>query len=444
MHQEAGSQQGTGIIRVILTADNHLSAYTPKLSVPKLAERRKRLGTAFKQTVDAAIERQADLFIQAGDLFDSLDPRNRERDFVAEQLSRLQAAGIHAFGVSGNHDTPRQKTEQGGFAPQSLYGKLKGMHFFSSSDQIRPVLLEIAGIQVALAGLSYHPHVPPGGDPFDQAQIVDPEGVLERAQVGILILHTAIEGHAFPGQMEIFARRDSLAHLADFQIVLAGHVHAYDRFSIGDKTVVVCGATERMEFGQDEEHVGFVSLEITSEGLLHSEHVPIEPQPRHLLRLRTAELWSHHEAMQEEQTDDLPADEEKRFFQTESPGISVTERIWQQVEPLCTEDAMVRVTLEGPLTREQYHELDLRALWQQGQQRAFSFEVDESRLTLISERSQGQIERGDRIAPRDMLEGIASEWMEQTTTPAERVLLQKMRARVLDRYEELVGRETAR
>gem|GEM_PF-2937407 len=132
------------------------------------------------------------------------------------------------------------------------------------------------------------------------------------------------------------------------------------------------------------------------------------------------------------------------FFQTESPGISVIERIWQQVEPLCTEDAIVRVTLEGPLTREQYHELDLRALWQQGQQRAFSFEVDESRLMLISELSQGQIERGDRIAPRDMLESIASEWMEQTTTPAERVLLQKMRARVLDRYEELVGRETAR
>lgn len=233
---------------------------------------------------------------------------------MAEQLSRLQAAGIHAFGVSGNHDTPRQKTEQGGFAPQSLYGKLKGMHFFSSSDQIQPVLLEIAGIQVALAGLSYHPHVPPGGDPFDQVQIVDPEGVLEQAQVGILILHTAIEGHAFPGQMEIFARRDSLAHLAGFQIVLAGHVHAYDRFSIGDKTVVVCGATERMEFGQDEEQVGFVFLEITSERLLHSERVPIEPQPRHLLRLRTAELWSHHEAMQEEQTDDLPADEEKRFF----------------------------------------------------------------------------------------------------------------------------------
>ena len=135
-----------GIIRVILTADNHLSAYSPKLSPTKLAERRRRLGLAFKQVVDAAIERRAHLFIQAGDLFDSVDPRNRERDFVAEQLKRLQSAGIHTFGVSGNHDTPRQKTEQGGFAPQNIYHRLNGMYYFASSDVLTLVELDVAGL----------------------------------------------------------------------------------------------------------------------------------------------------------------------------------------------------------------------------------------------------------------------------------------------------------
>ncbi len=105
---------------------------------------------------------------------------------------------------------------------------------------------------------------------------------------------------------------------------------------------------------------------------------------------------------------------------------------------------MVRLTLEGPLTREQYHELDLRALWQQGQQRAFSFEVDENRLVLTNDLSQGQIERGDRIAPREMLEAVAFEWMGQAEAPAERLLLSKMRQRVLDRYDELAGREASR
>ncbi|HET8844539.1 MAG TPA: metallophosphoesterase, partial [Ktedonobacteraceae bacterium] len=133
MDHQNGARQDSRVIRVILTADNHLSAYIPKLSPTKLTERRRRLGLAFKQAVSAAIERRADIFIQAGDLFDTIDPRNKERDFVAEQLQRLQAAGIRPFGVSGNHDTPRQRIEQGGLAPQSIYARLSGMHFFSSS-----------------------------------------------------------------------------------------------------------------------------------------------------------------------------------------------------------------------------------------------------------------------------------------------------------------------
>jgi len=40
-----------------------------------------------------------------------------------------------------------------------------------------------------------------------------------------------------------------------------------------------------------------------------------------------------------------------------------------------------------------------------------------------------------------MLEAIAQEWMEQTETPSERAILTKTRQRVLDRYDELSGRE---
>jgi exonuclease SbcD len=444
MDRENGTRQGTGVVRIVLTADNHLSAYIPRLSPTKLAERRRRLGMAFKQTIDTAIERQADLFIQAGDLFDSIDPRNRERDFVADQLRRLQLAGIRAFGVSGNHDTPRQKTEQGGFAPQSIYDRLNGMHFFSSSDVIAPVLIEVAGIQLAIAGLSYHPHVPPGGDPLDHVQIDDPEGVLTRADLGILILHTAIEGHAFPGAMEIFARRNSLLKLKGFHVVLAGHVHAYDRFSIGDKKIVVCGATELMEFGQSEESIGFVYLELTRDGLRHTEHIPIKPQPRHTILLRTTELWPRHEVNGKTSSVSLSEEQEADVLLEEHAELSVTERIWQHVEPYCVEDAMVRLVLDGPLTREQYHELDLRALWLQGQHQAFSFEIDESHLFLTNDLYQENIERGDRIAPGEMIEAVALEWMEQTEDPAERLLLGKMRQRVLDRYNELSGREAGR
>jgi DNA repair exonuclease SbcCD nuclease subunit len=424
-----------GIVRVILTADNHLSAYSPKLSPTRLAERRRRLRKACKQVVDAAIERRAHLFIQAGDLFDSVDPRNLERDFVAEQLMRLQSAGIHTFAVSGNHDTPRQKTEQGGFAPQNIYHRLNGMYYFASSDVLTPVELDVAGLRLALAGLSYHPGVVPGGDPLDHVGITDPDGVLTGADLGILILHAAIEGHAFPGEKETFVRRSSLARFEGFRVVLAGHVHAYDRFSIGDKAVVVCGATERMEFGQSEDRTGFVYLELTREGLRHAEQVPIKPQPRHVVTIRTTELWSPQQPNTATPLNPSPTQE------SEVPVLSVEERIIQKLDSYCTEEAMVRLNLEGPITREQYHLLDLRSIWLYGQQRAFSFEIDESRLFLINDLSQARVERGERIAPREMLEAIAQEWMEQTGTSSERAILTKTRQWVLDRYDELSGRE---
>lgn len=430
------SGRDEGIVRVLLTADNHLSAYSPKLSPTKLAERRRRLGMAFKQVVDAAIERRAHLFIQAGDLFDSVDPRNRERDFVAEQLRRLQSAGIHTFGVSGNHDTPRQKTEQGGFAPQNIYHRLNGMYFFASSDVITPVEIDVAGLRLALAGLSYHPGVTPGGDPLDHVKLVDSDNVLTRVDLGILILHAAIEGHAFPGEKETFVRRSSLDRFEDFRVVLAGHVHAYDRFSVGDKTVVVCGATERMEFGQDEDKTGFVCLELTREGLRHAEQIAIRSQPRHVVTIRTTELWPPQQSNTERYLNPSPTQER------EAPVLSVTERIIQKIDTYCTEEAMIRLNLEGPITREQYHLLDLRGIWLYGQQRVFSFEIDESRLSLVNDLSQAQIERGERIAPREMLEAIAQEWMEKIETPDRRAILTKTRQRVLDRYDELSGRET--
>ncbi len=429
------STQGEELIRVIMTADNHLSAYSPRLSPVKLSGRRRRLRAAFRQTIDTAIERQAHLFIQAGDLFDMVDPRNLEREFVAAQLKRLQAAGIQTFAVSGNHDTPRQKTEQGGTAPQSIYHQLGGMHYFASSDQLEPVLVEAAGLRIAVAGLSYHPGVLPGADPLDHVQLYDPEEKLSQADLGLLILHAALEGHAFPGEKEVFVRRSSLDRFDGFQVVLSGHVHAYDRFNVGNKAVVVCGATERMEYGQSEDRTGFVYLELTRQGLQHSEHIPIKPQPRHVITIRTTELWPP------QQPAPNGAKDTPGSGITSADNLSPTERIIQKLEPFCTEETMVKLVMEGPITREHYHQLDLRSIWLYGQEHAFSFELDESRLLLKSEHDDEMIERGERVAPREMMETIIYEWMEQSDSPEARAILAKTRQRVLERYDELSGKE---
>ncbi len=439
-----GGKDDTDVVRAVLTADNHLSAYTPRLSPAKLTARRRRLGKAFEQAVDYAIANDAHLFLHAGDLFDSTEPRNQERDFVARQLVKLQSKGILVFAVSGNHDTPRQSTEQGGISPQGVYHQLHGMHYFALSHVLQPQLVEVGGLRLAIAGISSNPGVSPGSDPLDGVEVEDPERLLESADLGLLMVHAAIEGHAFPGEAEMLIRRSSLDKLAGFQVVVTGHVHAYARFSVGSKAVVVCGATEHMEFGHAEDSTGFAFLELKRSGLRSATHIPIPPQPRHVVTITTSEIWPRHRPVSDSADQEASLPEEEATLANAAPVLSPAETIERRLAPYCTEEAMVRLVLEGPLTQDQYHALDLQTVWAYGQQHAFSFEVDESRLVLTAERAQEDIVRGERIGMREMLEHVAQVFTERAESPGARALLEKTRQRVLDRYDALAGGEVSR
>src|SRR5437773_1798224 len=105
-------QQGRDdIITVVLTADNHLGSTTfgqqlsPTLPAWKREKHQQRLRHAFQQATDFAIGQGVDLFVQAGDLFDTTTPDERDRSFVAARLAQLKQAGVRAFALGGVHDT---------------------------------------------------------------------------------------------------------------------------------------------------------------------------------------------------------------------------------------------------------------------------------------------------------------------------------------------------
>jgi DNA repair exonuclease SbcCD nuclease subunit len=87
------------MIKILITADSHLGKYYKKLVPEKLEERRKRLREAFQKTVDYAIDEKVDIFIQAGDLFDSRNPINRDLVFVAREFSRLKKNNIQIYTI---------------------------------------------------------------------------------------------------------------------------------------------------------------------------------------------------------------------------------------------------------------------------------------------------------------------------------------------------------
>lgn len=403
-------------IGLVVTGDNHLSPALPRLSPGRRLQRRAWLRRGFKAAVDCALERHAALFISTGDLFDSPAPSNQDRAFVAEQLHRLGGAGIVCVAVSGNHDTPRMQTEHGGESPQQVYAALDELHYFAASDLLEPQVFTLgsagAEMRVAVVGLSNNPVAPPGSDPLAQAQWSDgATEALAQADVALLIVHAALEGLARPTEGERTIAQASLAALpAQVRLVVAGHIHRYARQRLGEREVVVVGATERMEFGAQAGEPGFVWAELARAGVRHVEHIRTQAQPRAEITLHTSRLWpepSGDVATGESATGESAAQDETN---------RALDVIRTELEAVCTPDTMARLRLTGSLSREQYHQLALREVITVGQQRAFSLDVDTSGLTLV-ERAFALPDLGpqaETLSPAKMVALVVEEALRQS------------------------------
>jgi DNA repair exonuclease SbcCD nuclease subunit len=91
------------MLRIIHTADVHLGARHDDLGEQAAAQRERQFA-AFKATVDLALEERVDLFLIAGDLFDSNVQPRRSVERVAAELRRLVEARIRTVMIPGTHD----------------------------------------------------------------------------------------------------------------------------------------------------------------------------------------------------------------------------------------------------------------------------------------------------------------------------------------------------
>src|SRR5947209_1519409 len=130
-------KQESGVITIVLTADNHLGYAASSQHPRKREQRKQQLRHAFQQATDFAIGQGVDLFVQAGDLFDTTNPDEQDRSFVAERLAQLRQAGIRTFAVGGIHDTSvdaHLSLDTDGsaartLAPQVSYARLGALHY---------------------------------------------------------------------------------------------------------------------------------------------------------------------------------------------------------------------------------------------------------------------------------------------------------------------------
>ncbi|MDQ2886551.1 MAG: metallophosphoesterase [Chloroflexota bacterium] len=413
-------QQNERVVTVVLTADNHLGYAAFGQSSRKREERQQRLRRAFQQATDFAIAQGVDLFIQAGDLFDTTAPDERDRSFVAARLADLKQAGVHTFALGGVHDTPG--TEQAGEetpAPQLSYARLGALHYFppqSDTPELEPVHLDIHGVAVAICGVG----VLAGqeGDPLKRLR-VQPD--IERAAIPILVLHAPIEDLA-AGSALLDTRaqvsHSSIEKQSAFRYILAGYQHNYTHMRIGQTDVIVAGATQHVDFSMPDYAPGFVFLGLAADGLRWCTHVKVDAPVLQRLEIQVQELWPTSET-------------------NETPG-SPTEIILERLRPLCDAAAMVQLRLVGALTRKKYHQLDLNQIRRYGEENSFALAIDDSALSLLPE--QDEAEAGERLSPREELILLADEWIAIASGEQEKQALRITKEELLLAMDGITGK----
>ncbi len=440
-----GNRQ-SGIITIVLTADNHLGHAAFSQNPHKREQGRQRLRHAFQQATDFAVGQGVDLFVQAGDLFDTTNPDEEDRSFVAERLAQLRQAGIRTFALGGMHDTPvnahvSQDAEISAghaFPPQISYAHLGALHYLQpggitrpASEQsdgsavrgafLEPVIVNVRGTLLSICGLGVL-----AGQEGDLLAHVRVDNDIERADISLLVLHAPLEsvGARFiaptptdlshgqkqpPDDMRAQVSNASIANQTAFRYILAGYHHSHHQLHIGQTDIIVAGATQHIDFSEPDADPGFVFLGIAADGIRWCRHIPVDALKLRRLVIDTAELWPQG---------------------SDAGDHTITDLILQRLEPLCHADTIVQLRIKGELTRSQYHQLDLNQVRHYGEELCFALVIDDSDLSFSSAESPLTAREADptrveeRFSPREELVALADEWIAAAQDEQERQALQ--------------------
>ena len=225
-------------MKIIHTSDLHLESSMTKLSPSRARERREELFQTFERMVKEASRVGADLFIIAGDLFDSERYTRRVADRVAGVIARYPE--IDFLYLVGNH-------EEGSFT-ERLTALPKNLKLFGEDWTYYNYG------EVTIAGrTSMTP------DMFSTLS-------LDVGRRNILVLHGMVKESA--GESEGISL--PLARERGIDYIALGHYHSYTVHQIDRRGVAVYSGTPEGRGFDEAGECGFVLINADGEGVSHS------------------------------------------------------------------------------------------------------------------------------------------------------------------------------
>jgi DNA repair protein SbcD/Mre11 len=252
------------MLRILHTADVHLGARHADLGEQASAQRERQFA-AFRATVDLAIAEKVDLFLIAGDLFDSNTQPRRSVERVAAELKRLADARIRTVVVPGTHDVYDRSSLYRAHDLAALVG--------ADADDLVTVLtpdrpdVHLATCDVVVHGRAFAtkraPHSP--------LRDLDVAGD-SRATWHIGLLHAAV---AIPGRTDgddVVVTAEEIA-ATNLDYLALGHWHSTQRGTAGRTTWAYAGAPEPVALDQDR---AGKALLVTFDGSGETRRIAIE------------------------------------------------------------------------------------------------------------------------------------------------------------------------
>jgi DNA repair protein SbcD/Mre11 len=232
------------MLRLLHTADVHLGARHADLGDAAAAQRERQFA-AFKASVDLAISEQVDLFLVAGDLFDSNVQPKRSVERVAVELGRLAKARIRSVVVPGTHDVYDRSSVYRAYDIATLAGS-------RPQDDLIVVLtpdhpwVHLQAIDVVVHGPCFPTKRAPYSPLRDLAALEVPPATWK-----IGVLHAAV---AIPGRTdgdEVVVTVEEIA-ATGLDYLALGHWHSAQVAKTKGITYAYAGAPEAIAVDQDK------------------------------------------------------------------------------------------------------------------------------------------------------------------------------------------------
>ena len=230
------------MLRLLHTADVHLGARHADLGEQATAQRERQFD-AFRASVDLALAEKVDLFLIAGDLFDSNTQPRRSVERVAKEFGRLAEAAIRTVIIPGTHDVYDRASVYRAYDLAAFAGL--------PADTDRIVVLTPDRPSVAFKALDaavYSRVFATKRAP--QSPLADFQLPEDAPTWRIGVVHGAV---SIPGRTdgdEVVVTRDEIS-LSGLDYLALGHWHSAQSGKAGDVAFAYSGAPESVAIGQD-------------------------------------------------------------------------------------------------------------------------------------------------------------------------------------------------